>query len=337
MASGSAKAVYAAIAANSVITVAKLGAFAFTGSGAMLSEGIHSFADVLNQTLLAFGIKKAKKGADKDHPYGYGRDAFVWAMISAVGIFFLGCGFTLYHGLHSLMHPESVEINDIEVATGVLLFSFLLESWTLMVAYKEVKRASAEMGITFSEYLQTGPDPMAVAVLLEDAAAVIGVTLAGACIGLYVWTGDPIWDAVASIVIAFLLGAVAIFLVVKNRRALLGQAVTAELQKGILDILEKDEAVESVSDIKATVMSAESFRFKAEIDFDGAKIAEHWLKGTDRDQLFADATASREAFDRFLLDYGEVICTALGDEIDRIEAAIQAEVPAAKHVDLEVD
>ena len=337
MASGSAKAVYAAIGANSVITVAKLGAFIFTGSGAMLSEGIHSFADVVNQSLLAMGIKKAEKGADKDHPYGYGRDTFVWAMISAVGIFFLGCGFTLYHGIHSLMHPETVAITDIKVALGVLIFSFLLESWTLLVAYKEVKRAADEIGMTFAEYLNKGPDPMAVAVLLEDAAAVTGVVLASICIGLFVVTGNPVWDAIGSIVIALLLGVVAVFLVIKNRRALLGQSVTVELQEGVLSVLQRDDTVQAVHDVKATVMSAESFRFKAEIDFDGAMVAEHWLSGQDRNQLYADATADRDAFDRFLLSYGEAITTALGDEIDRIERTIRAEVPAAKHVDLEVD
>jgi len=337
MASGSAKAVYVAIGANSVITVAKLGAFFFTGSGSMLSEGIHSFADVLNQTLLAMGIAKAKKGADEDHPYGYGRDAFVWALISAVGIFFLGCGFTLYHGMHSLLHPELVEINDINVALGVLAFSFLLEGWTLMFAYREVKRSAALIGMSFSAYIQKGPDPMAVAVLLEDAAAVIGVTLAGSCIGMYVLTGDPIWDAVGSLVIALLLGVVAVFLVIKNRRALLGQAVTAEIRKDILDIFTHDDAVEGVYDVKATVMSTESFRFKAEIDFDGAKIAEHWLANQDRDKIFKDATASRAAFDLFLLTYGEAITTAVGEEIDRIEQKIRQAIPNAKHVDLEVD
>ena len=216
MASGSAFAVYAAIGANSVITVTKLTAFAFTGSGAMLSEGIHSFADVCNQTLLALGIHKAKKEPDHTHPYGYGRDSFIWAMISAVGIFFLGCGFTLYHGVHSLLHPEGVEITHIGVAGGVLLFSFLLESWTLWVAYKAVKESAEATSMTFSEYLKEGPDPMAVAVLLEDAAAVFGVCVASLCIGLFVLTGNPIWDAVGSLLISALLGTVAIFLVVKK-------------------------------------------------------------------------------------------------------------------------
>jgi zinc transporter 9 len=337
MASGSAKAVYAAIAANSVITITKLGAFAFTGSGAMLSEGIHSFADVLNQTLLALGIQKAKKGADEDHPYGYGRDSFVWALISAVGIFFLGCGFTLYHGVHSLMHPEGVAINDIEIALGVLLFSFLLESWTLMIAYKAVREAAAEMSMSFSEYTKKGPDPMAVAVLLEDAAAVFGVVIAASCIGLYILTGNPIWDAVASLLISVLLGAVAIFLVIKNRSALLGQTVSHEMQKRVLTVLEAEPMIEAIHDVKATVLGADSFRFKAEIDFDGTAVAKRWLEDQDIEQLFARASSDSDAFEQFLVEYGEHICSALGDEIDRIEEQIKERVPGAVHVDLEAD
>ena len=337
MASGSAKAVYAAIGANSVITVTKLTAFVFTGSGAMLSEGIHSFADVLNQTLLAVGIKKAKREADEDQPYGYGRDSFIWALISAVGIFFLGCGFTLYHGVHSLLHPEGVKLVAIEIAAGVLLFSFLLESWTLWVAYKAVKTSADDMDMTFSQYVKEGPDPMAVAVLLEDAAAVFGVVMASTCIGLFVLTGNPIWDAIGSILIAILLGFVAIFLVVKNRKALLGQAVNTKVKRDVMNVLESEDAVEAIHDVKATVMGADSFRFKADIDFDGRAIAKQWLQNKDLVQIHGEVSQDPEQLQQFLIDYGEHICEALGDEIDRIEARIREAVPAAKFVDLEAD
>ena len=337
MATGSTKAVYAAIGANSVIMVTKLGAFAVTGSGALLSEGIHSFADVLNQSLLAMGIKKAQRTATEDHPYGFGQDSFVWALISAVGIFFLGCGITLYHGIHSLMHPEGMTPQEIKIAGAVLLFSFVLESWTLWVAGKEVSRAAKEIGMSFGEYTRKGPDPMAVAVLLEDAAAVAGVIIASSCIGLYALTGNPIWDAVASILIALLLGFVAIFLVVKNRNSLLSRAITPEQQKQVVDILQAEHAVESVHDVKATVLGADRLRFKAEIDFDGTAIAQQWIEGQNIDELFQKVTADEASFQAFLLQYGEEVCTALGDEIDRIEAKIQETVPKAAHVDIEVD
>ena len=340
MVGSSAKAVYTAIATNSVITVTKLTAFAFTGSGAMLSEGIHSLADVGNQSLLALGIQKAKKEADEDHPYGYGRDAFVWAMISAVGIFFLGCGFTLYHGLASLwdhLHGHSHPIESVNIAVGVLVFSVVLEGWTFWVALVEVRKSADAAGMSLRQYTREGSDPMAVAVLLEDAAAVIGVLIVLACIGLYILTGNPIFDAIGSLIIAVLLGLVAIFLVRKNRSALLGRTVTQGEQEAILEVLEKDPVVEQVHDVKATVMSAETFRFKAEIDFDGAEIARRALVDQDLEQITKDIGGSAEAMEQYLVGFGEHIVQALGDEIDRIEEQIQEEVPGAKHVDLEAD
>lgn len=340
MAGSSAKAVYAAIATNSVITVTKLTAFAFTGSGALLSEGIHSFADVCNQSLLALGIKKAKQEADTNHPYGYGRDAFIWAMVSAVGIFFLGCGFTLYHGASALwdhLHGHSHPIEAISVAVWVLVFSLVLEAWTLWVAYKEVRKSADAAGMTLQEYTQEGSDPMAVAVLLEDAAAVFGVVIALTCIGLYVLTGNPIFDAIGSLIISFLLGGVAIFLVRKNRSALLGRSVTASEQTAVLDVLKSDPVVDQVHDVKATVMGAQSFRFKAEIDFDGEEIARRAIAKEDLPTILEEVQNNPEALEQYLVRFGNSIVDGLGDEIDRIEAQIREEVPSAKHVDLEAD
>jgi len=340
MAGSSAKAVYTAIVTNSIITVVKLTAFGFTGSGAMLSEGIHSLADVGNQSLLALGIQKAKKEADEDHPYGYGRDAFVWAMISAVGIFFLGCGFTLYHGLSSLwdhLHGHSHPIESVNIAVGVLVFSVVLESWTFWVALREVRKSADAIGMTLREYTRDGPDPMGVAVLLEDAAAVIGVLIVLACIGLYILTGNPIFDAIGSIIIAILLGTVAIFLVSKNRSALLGRTVTQSEQRAVIEVLQADPAVEHIHDVKATVMSAETFRFKAEVDFDGRIVAKRALSDQDLQAIYDQVSGSPEALEQYLLGFGEQVIEALGEEIDRIEARIKEEVPAAKHVDLEAD
>ena len=335
MASGSAKAVYTAIGCNAVITVTKMGAFMFTGSGAMLSEGIHSAADVTNQVLLAMGIHKAKREPDVDHPYGYGRDAFVWALISAVGIFFLGCGVTLYHGISSLFHPHPV--GEFGIALGVLLFSFILESYTLYVAVVAIREAAEKGEMTFREYVSKGPDPMAVAVLLEDAAAVFGVIIASICIGLMVLTGNPIFDAIGSILIGLLLGAVAIFLVVKNRSSLIGQSVSPRSQALVVDLLESDPVVEGLHDIKAEVLGAEHFRFKAEVDFDGTEVARRWLKDKDIDAIVAEVGGDPEKLHAFLVNYGEHIVEALGDEIDRIEEKIRATVPSARHVDLEAD
>jgi zinc transporter 9 len=158
-----------------------------------------------------------------------------------------------------------------------------------------------------------------------------------ACIGLYILTGNPIFDAIGSITIAFLLGAVAIFLVQKNRSALLGRTVTQREEDAVKSVLEADPAVERFHDVKATVMSADSFRFKAEIDFDGAVIAKRALENQDLQKISDEVSGSPAALEQYLVGFGEHIVEVLGDEIDRIEARIQDEVPSAKHVDLEAD
>jgi len=334
VAGGSTKAVYTAIVGNSMVMVAKFGAFAMTGSGAMLSEGIHSFADVGNQILLAVGIKSSQRDADEDHPYGYAREQFIWAMISAVGIFFLGCGVTVYHGIHSLMHPEPLE--QMGVAAVVLVFSFIVEGGTLVVAARSVQQQAKESGMSFSRYVVEGPDPMGVAVLLEDGAAVIGVSMAGLAVALIHFTGNPIWDGIASIAIGLLLGGIAIFLVYKNRAALLTPSISDDDRQKVLGVLRDDPVVETVKDVKATVIGADSVRFKAEIEFDGRAIAHRHLEGRD---LRADlARVQTEAeLQQYLESFGDALVDALGDEIDRLEKRIQAAVPRARHVDLEAD
>ena len=178
---------------------------------------------------------------------------------------------------------------------------------------------------------------MAVAVLLEDAAAVIGVVIASACVGLAAWTGNPIFDAIGSILIGVLLGCVAVFLVMKNRSALLGRTIASDEENRVLDVLCDDPVVEGVHDVKSTVMSAESFRFKAEVDFDGSEVARRWLSERDMADIFEDASSSPERLEAFLVEYGEHIVEALGDEIDRIEREIRDRVPGARHLDLEAD
>ena len=170
MASGSTKAVYAAIIANSILTVVKFGGFLISGSASMLSEAIHSATDASNQGLLALGIHRSNKEASEDHPYGHGRERYVWALISAVGIFFLGCGLTLYHGVLGLIHPHAPD--NIGTALAILGFAAILEGFTLWVAIKEVRVMATKEEMTFREYVRSGSDPMAV---VDDRLKVHGL------------------------------------------------------------------------------------------------------------------------------------------------------------------
>ncbi len=334
MATGSTKAVYTAIAGNGFLTVVKFGGFFFSGSAALLAEGIHSLADVSNQALLALGIHRSAQPADEEHPYGYSQELFIWALISAVGIFFLGCGLTVYHGVQSLLHPHAVE--SYWIALGVLTLSAVVEGWTLWVAWRVVSASARALEMSLVQYVREGPDPMGVAVLLEDAAAELGVLIALSCLGLSVWTGNPMWDGLGSLLIGILLGLVALFLIVRNKHALVGRTISQEQHRVISELLLADEAVEAVHDVKATVLGAGSFRFKAELDFNGAVVMKHYLAQLSEEERRALNLELSSGSDSAYGRLGEAFVTALGLEIDRIETDIRLVLPEAKHLDLEV-
>ncbi|MEZ4316097.1 MAG: cation diffusion facilitator family transporter [Myxococcota bacterium] len=336
MAGGSKLAVYAAIGANSVVTVAKFAGFALTGSGAMLSEGIHSTADVGNQVLLAVGMRRAAKPADDEHPGGYGREAFVWALISAVGIFFLGCGVTIMHGIESLAHPHT-EHEDQTVNLAILAFAFFAEGATLLIATRSLLAQARERGIGFVEHLRTTDDPFGVAVLLEDSAAVLGVLLAAVSVGLSALTHEPYWDGLGSIAIGVLLGCVAVFLIWKNTQLLVGRAVHVTDREAIRALLEKEPAVERVVEQRALVTGAETMRISAELDFDGRYFAERYLESHDLAAITERVSGDPVALRAFLAEFGESVVNDVGDEVDRIEARLRLAIPKASLIALEPD
>lgn len=216
------RAVGAAILGNMGVVVAKLGGWACTGSGAMLSEAFHSLADLGNQCMLAIGLQQSLRAADSARPYGYGAEQYVWAMISGVSTFILGAGASVYHGVSLLLYPQTLEA--LPTACAVLGVCGVLESYTLSVAYREMSAEATKIGMTPMQYLTEGPDPLNPAVLLEDSVAVVGVGVAATSIGLTHVTGNPMFDAVGSIAVGTMMGAVAIFIINRNR-LFLGQTV----------------------------------------------------------------------------------------------------------------
>ena len=221
-AQGSRGAVIAAIVGNSLVMVAKFIAFAFTGATSMFSEAIHTLADLLNQILLLVGIVRSEKSADPDFAYGYMAERYVWALISAVGIFFLGCGVTIYHGVESLFSDHH-ELKDVNWAVGVLIFSLILEGYVLWVAVKAGMQQAE--GKPFLKFLRTEADPATVAVILEDSAACLGVIIAMVAIILSNVTGHAYWDAIGSITIGVLLGLIAVWLIYRNTQLLVGASI----------------------------------------------------------------------------------------------------------------
>lgn len=336
MAGGSRLAVYAAIGANTVVTLAKFTGFALTGSGAMLSEGIHSTADVGNQVLLAIGMSRSERSPDLDHPGGYGREAFVWALISAVGIFFLGCGVTVMHGIQSLSDPHPHEVGDATVNVAILLFALVAEGATLVIALRSLLHDARERGVGLFEHLKTTDDPFGVAVLLEDSAAVTGVLVALTAVVLTQVTHNPYWDAIGSLIIGALLGLVACFLIWKNSNLLVGQAIPVEDQARLRELLEAEPAVERIVRSATMVMGAQSFRVSAELDFDGRYFADRYLEDHDLEAIHAGLTTP-EDLRNFLHTFGEHVVDGVGDEVDRIERRLQEQMPKAGFIALEPD
>jgi zinc transporter 9 len=315
MAAGGSKiAVGAAIGGNGLVLVAKFAGFAVTGSGAMLSEAVHTLADLLNQILLLVGIVRSERAPDERFQYGYGRVQFVWALISAVGIFFLGCGVTVYHGIHALLRPQPLE--NLSWAIGVLLAAFVIEGIVLWVAYRQLRAAAA--GRPFLSYLRTEADPSAVAVLLEDAAACVGVLIALGCILLTRLTEASHWDAVGSIAIGLMLGAVAVWLIMRNKALLVGPSLPAAVRERVRQIVGAHPAVREVVEMKSTALDAETYDVTLSVIFDGRKLA-----GQD-----GPTDALRQ-------EVAEMTVRILGQEIDAIERAVQAEFPQIKHLDVE--
>lgn len=308
----------------------KFVAFAATSSGTMLSEGIHSLADVLNQCLLFLGIVLARRQPDADHPYGFYNDRFIWAMISAVGIFFLGSGVTAYHGVRGLFHPR--ELERYGWAYAVLTLSFVLEGVVFLIALRTMLRQAA--GRPLGRYLREQADPNTIAVLLEDGVAVTGVVLAMGAISLVNVTGAPVWDAIGTLIIAALLGCVAVILIALNRRLLIDTAVPLPVREKVLKVLHEAPSVEGVYDFKSRMLSVDRYSVKAEIEFEGRAIAKR-LRVKIRAAY--PKIQSFEQFQQFCEQFADDVIEALGDEIDDLEARIRSQVPGVKHVDIETD
>ncbi len=232
MAGGSKKVVVLAGLANGGIAIAKLAAWWFTGSGSMLAEAIHSFADTGNQGLLLIGSTRAAKPADEKHPLGYSREAYFWALLVAMMLFSLGGLFSLYEGIHKLLHPA--EITNLGWAFGVLGLSLLLEGASTVACWKEVKRIRGD--VSLMRWAKVTGECELLVVMFEDLAATAGLTIALAAVSLSAATGNPMFDAIGTVVLGVLLFGVAVFLAMQVRRLIVGSAVEAEKQEGIKTI-----------------------------------------------------------------------------------------------------
>ena len=330
MAGSSKGAVTGALLGNGLLTLIKFGAFWLSGSGAMFSEAVHSLADTANQALLFLGIRQSERPADQAFHYGYGADRYLYSLLSAVGIFVLGCGVTVYHGIHGLLEPPQLDVSWIPFA--VLGTSFLVEGYVLVSAARVVWAKKGQRSLL--SFLRSTSDPTVVAVLLEDSVACTGVLLAAAGIGLSSLTGNPIWDALGAIAIGGMLGLVAIWLGVKNRRLLLGPAMPRAIQEEVVAYLQAHPAVQRVRLVRSRIVGADNFRLQAQLDFDGRYLGAR-LAPLLHER--ADELATVEGRDRLAADFGEQLLDELAREVDRIEEDLLRRFPHLTYVDLEAD
>jgi zinc transporter 9 len=318
------KTVLIAMTGNFFVTTIKFIAWFFSGSGAMLSEAIHSAADTGNQILLYLGLRRASKRSDDEFQYGYGSERFVFGLLSAAGIFFVGCGVTVVHGLESLFEDHAPEISGLTfIILGVSAF---IEGTVLLLAIRSMKKEAN--GMPFSKYLKEKADPAAVAILFEDSVAVGGLFIAAAGIAASHYTHNPMYDALSSLLIGLLLGYVAIHLIIENRKLLLGKSVPEGVEEKFIELLEANPIVKRAHDVKTRQLTPELYSFKAELTLDADYLAE---------QMVSVARKSAPDTPQAMRNYAHKAIAVISEEIANLEKAIQKEIPEAKYIDIEID
>ncbi|CAK1551836.1 unnamed protein product [Leptosia nina] len=332
----SGRVVLTAVAINGCNFVFKLCAWLYTGSHSLFSECIHSLADTVNQLILAYGIHKSVQIADPDHPYGYTNMRYVSSLISGVGIFCVGCGLSFYHGVTGILDPQP--LHDFYWAYFVLGGAVVSEGATLMVALNAIRKGAKEANMTLYEYVMRSSDPSVNVVLFEDTAAVAGVIVAGSCMAISQYTGNPLPDAIGSLLVGTLLGGVASFIILSNVGALVGRSIRQEQLDEINSVLERDFMIRAIHDVKGIDIGSNLIRYKAEVDFDGRALTRSYLEKHDLNALLEDMKKIQTIDDveAFLLKHGENIVDMLGGEIDRIELKLRKKFPQIRHCDLEI-
>ena len=297
-ASGGNKAIIAALLANLGIAVTKFIAFAFSGSSSMLAEGVHSLADTGNQGLLLLGGRQAKKKANEEHPFGFGRERYVYAFVVSIILFSIGGVFSIYEGIEKIQHPHELENAWLPIV--VLIIAIGLESFSFRTAIKESNHVRGKQG--WVEFIRRAKAPELPVVLLEDFAALIGLVLALLGVGLTILTDNSLFDALGTLAIGILLVLVAIVLGIETKSLLVGEGASSLDNDKIRDAINAQPQVEALIHMKTLYLGPDELLV-------GAKVA------------FA---RSRKLAD-------------VANDINELEASIRAAVPIARVIYIEPD
>jgi cation diffusion facilitator family transporter len=247
------RSIFFALGANLAIAIAKTAGAVFTGSASMLAEAIHSFADCGNQALLIWGLKEARRGASADHPLGHGRAIYFWSFIVALMLFSMGGLFSIYEGVHKLHEPEPLRYAW--VAAAILTFGIVAESVSLWGALREINKERGERSLW--RWFRSSRQSELLVIFGEDMAALGGLVIALAFIGLSAATGNPAWDAAGSICIGVLLVAVAVLVGVEVKALLVGQSAEPEVLADLRAHLEAQPQIERVYSLITQQMGSE--------------------------------------------------------------------------------
>jgi len=261
--SGSKKVIFVALAGNTLIAATKLIAAALTGSSAMLSEGIHSLVDTGNQGLLLVGLNRARRPADRSHPFGYGKEVYFWSFVVAILIFAGGAGASLYEGIRHIRQAEPIANAHLNYI--VLAIALVFEGSAWLFALKEVRRTKGPLG--YLQAVRQSKDPATFVVLFEDSAALLGIVVAFLGIWLGQVTGLVWLDGAASVIIGLILGFTAWLLAIETKDLLIGEAATPECVDGIRILAGVAEGVVNVNEVLTLHMGPEYILVNLSLDF----------------------------------------------------------------------
>jgi cation diffusion facilitator family transporter len=258
--------VLVALVANGLLAAAKTLAGFVTGSASMMAEAAHSWADTGNEVFLLIAERQGRKPRDEKHPRGYGRATYIWSLVAAFGLFSAGAVVSIWHGVSELFaEPEAPSYTWNYV---ILAIAFVLEGTSFVQASRQVHGASRRWGMHPLRYVEETSNPTLRAVFFEDFAALLGIVMAAAGIGLHQLTGQAVWDAVGSISIGVLLGFVAVFLMRRNMDYLLGQG-SSEMRKRVLTGLLDHPSIDRVTYLHVEYVGPSRLFVVAAIDLTG--------------------------------------------------------------------
>ena len=295
---GGSRAIIAAFLANLGIAALKFIGFLVTGAASMLAESIHSVADTGNQGLLLIGGRRGRRAPTPQHPFGYGQERYFWAFLVAVVLFTLGSLFALYEGFQKLREPH--ELVSPLVAIAILLGAIALEGWSLRTAVREAGKIRGDR--SWWRFIHSTKNPELPVVLLEDTGALVGLTFALVGIVLAAMTGNPRWDALGSVAIGLLLGAIAVVVGSEMRSLLVGEAAATRVQARIREALEGTQGVERLIHLRTLHLGPDELLVAAKVELDPSSTFEQ-----------------------------------VAETVNRAEARVRAAVPAARVIYLEPD